>query len=173
MRPLFPRILGLNLAFNSGFNMRNHSTLDDHKKFKKKLIAPFNQITSFLRFLEIAKKIDKPVSVVTDNDGKVDAVKTKYEDYLGDNKPPHISIHFDEDEDTGEMANFNYNTLEPKLVKAAGMDKLNTVFKTSFGNSDDLCKYMKSKKTDCAMRIFDTEEDVKFPQYILDAIDFK
>jgi putative ATP-dependent endonuclease of OLD family len=41
--------------------------------------------TSFLRFLEIAKKIKKPVVVVTDNDGNPVALKQKYTDYLGEN----------------------------------------------------------------------------------------
>jgi putative ATP-dependent endonuclease of the OLD family len=39
--------------------------------------------TSFLRFLEIAEKINKPVAVITDNDGDVAALSKKYADYLG------------------------------------------------------------------------------------------
>jgi putative ATP-dependent endonuclease of OLD family len=42
---------------------------------------------SFLRFLEIADKLKKPVCVVTDNDGDVAALKKKYESYL-------VSYHF-------------------------------------------------------------------------------
>ena len=42
--------------------------------------------TSFLRFLEIAEKINKLVVVVTDNDGDLEALKKKYVDYLGKNK---------------------------------------------------------------------------------------
>ena len=51
--------------------------------------------TSFLRFLEIADKIDKPVVVVTDNDGDVEAVHKKYENYLGGKEKAHIKICFD------------------------------------------------------------------------------
>jgi len=31
----------------------------------------------------------------------------------------------------------------------------------------------KNNKTTCALKIFDTEEDIKFPQYILDAISWE
>jgi putative ATP-dependent endonuclease of OLD family len=130
--------------------------------------------TSFLRFLEIAQKINKTVAVVTDNDGNVYAVKNKYADYLGDKKKPNIIICFDENVDTGSLMigdkKFNYNTLEPKLLKETGRDTLNRVFSTDYASDDDLHKFMKGKKTDCALKIFDTNETIKFPQYILDAI---
>jgi len=65
---------------------------------------------------------------------------------------------------------FNYNTLEPKLLKANDLSKLNTVFGKSFSDEDDMHRYMKSHKTECALKIFDTAEEVKFPEYILNAI---
>jgi len=131
--------------------------------------------TASLRFLEIAEKIKKLVAVVTDNDGDADAIKEKYKDYLGDNKKDFIQICFDDTEDTGDLKigktqkPFNYNTLEPKLLKTNSLGKLNTVLGTSYQNADDLHKYMKANKTECALKIFDTEESMKFPQYILDA----
>ena len=79
--------------------------------------------TSFLRFLEIAEKINKPVVVLTDNDGKVDALKKTYEKYLGHNAKNFIKICFDETIDSGDLeigkdkTAFNYNTLEPKILK--------------------------------------------------------
>ena len=39
---------------------------------------------SFLRFLEIAEKINIEVVVVTDNDGSIEALNKKYKDYLGE-----------------------------------------------------------------------------------------
>ena len=33
-----------------------------------------------------------------------------------------------------------------------------------------LRKYMKSNKTECALKIFDTQEEIVFPDYILEAI---
>lgn len=126
--------------------------------------------TSFLRFLEIAEKISKPVAVITDNDGNVEALNKKYINYLGDNKKPTIKICFDAVEDTGAILDFNYNTLEPKFLKVNGLDKLNIVLGKNYASIDELLIHMRSNKTDCALKIFDTSEQLEFPQYIVDAI---
>jgi len=132
--------------------------------------------TAFLRFLEIAEKLNKPVTVVTDNDGDVVALQNKYSDYIGANAKSNITICFDSTVDLGTLVlgsknkPFNYNTLEPKFLKENGRGKVNTVLGTAFTNDDDLHKYMKANKTECALKIFETKEEIKFPQYILDAI---
>jgi putative ATP-dependent endonuclease of the OLD family len=126
--------------------------------------------TSFLRFLEIAEKIDKPVAVITDNDGDVAALDKKYANYLGAKTKPAIKICFDATEDNGAMQGFNYNTLEPKLLKASGRYTLNGVFGTTYASDDDFLKYMKANKTDCALKIFDTTESLTFPPYIVEAV---
>ncbi|MDV3897198.1 ATP-dependent endonuclease [Elizabethkingia anophelis] len=130
--------------------------------------------TSFLRFLEIADKIEKNVAVVTDNDGNVDALKKKYANYLDKNTKENIKICFDATIDSGELEigskPFNYNTLEPKLLKVNSLTKLNTVFGTDFKNDDAMHAHMKANKTECALRIFETNEILDYPQYILDAI---
>jgi putative ATP-dependent endonuclease of OLD family len=129
---------------------------------------------SFLRFLEIAEKLNKAVCVVTDNDGNVASLETKYESYLGENKKENIKICYDGVEDEGELKigkkNFNYNTLEPKLLKANTLATLNKVLGVNYEDVDDLHKYMKNNKTDCAIKIFETTEEISYPQYILDAI---
>jgi putative ATP-dependent endonuclease of OLD family len=131
--------------------------------------------TSFLRFLEIAEKIKKPVVVVTDNDGDLDAVKKKYENYLEQNAKNFIKICFDKKIDSGELhigeKKFNYNTLEPKLLKTNSLKILNKIFETNHEDDRSLLKYMERNKTDCALKIFDTTETVRFPQYILEAIE--
>jgi putative ATP-dependent endonuclease of OLD family len=126
--------------------------------------------TSFLRFLEIAQKIKKSVSVVTDNDGDPNAVFKKYKNYRDNESNGFIKICVDSTVDSGKMDDFNYNTLEPKLLKSNGRDKMNSVFGTHYENDDVLLKYMKNNKTECALKVFETTEDVKFPEYILDAI---
>ena len=131
--------------------------------------------TSFLRFLEIAEKIKKPTVVLTDNDGEVDALKKKYENYLGSKKKAFIKICFDETVDRGDLiiggSSFNYNTLEPKILKANDLQKLNTILTTSCSTEDELHRYMKQNKTECALKIFNTTEDIIFPDYILEAIE--
>lgn len=119
--------------------------------------------TSFLRFLEIAEKINKTTAVVTDNDSDVDAVKKKYNAYLGGDKKPNINIFFDENINNG-------TTLEPQMLTANGLTDMNRILGKSFSNDDDLCAFMSKNKTSCALKIFDTNEAVRFPQYILDAI---
>lgn len=132
--------------------------------------------TAFLRFLEIAEKLNKPVAVVTDNDGDVAAVQAKYENYLGSNAKANIAICFDTTVDSGALVigaknkPFNYNTLEPKILKENGRTKMNTILGSTHENDEDLHKYMKANKTECALKIFETTEEIKFPQYILDAI---
>lgn len=111
---------------------------------------------SFLRFLEIADKISQNVSVATDNDGDTDALLKKYSDYLGKNKKPNISIHYDDFIDVGDLLigskSFNYNTLEPKMVKANGFEDIKTILGVTHGTIDELHKHMKSNKTECAYK---------------------
>ena len=104
--------------------------------------------TSFLRFLEIAEKVNKTVCVVTDNDGNVEALKDKYKEYLGNNAKDFIKICFDSTVDAGDLEigdkKFNYNTLEPTLLKSNSVEKFNTIFETAHQTEDDMHKYMKA-----------------------------
>lgn len=129
---------------------------------------------AFLRFLEIAIKLKKQTTVVTDNDGSIDAIETKYSNYLGANKKDFIKICYDLVVDTGSLkigsADYNYNTLEPKILKANNLQVINTVFGTNYSNEDDLRKYMKHNKTECALAIFETNQTINFPNYIMEAI---
>ena len=127
--------------------------------------------TSFLRFLQIAEKIAKKVVVMTDNDGNVDAINSKYADYLGANAKENIKICFDAVVSTGGVVGFNYNTLEPSLLRVNGLGVLNHILGKNYNTNDELLKFMKANKTDCALKIFQTDQEITFPQYILDAIE--
>lgn len=126
--------------------------------------------TSFLRFLEVAEKINLPLAVVTDNDGDIEALHKKYAAYLGKNKKANIDISFDSCIDNGANENFNYNTLEPKLLKENNLTLFNNIFETNHKSDDSMHAYMKVNKTSCALKIFDSTEDVKFPDYIANVI---
>lgn len=134
--------------------------------------------TSFKRFLEIAEKLIIPVAVVTDNDGDVNAVKRKYSNYIDGNKKENIEIFFDDTIDNGSLTigsnniPFNYNTLEPKIVKENDLATMNTILEKSYEDIDGLHKYMKLNKTDCALKIFDTDIDINFPEYINKVIEW-
>jgi predicted ATP-dependent endonuclease of OLD family len=114
---------------------------------------------SFKRFLEIAKILNKKVSVVTDNDGDVENLKRKYVDYLDDR---NIDIWYSDD--------VNAKTLEPQILKVNTAETLNNIFGTS-KNKEELEKYMASNKTDSALKIFESELEIKIPEYINDAIE--
>lgn len=121
--------------------------------------------TSFLRFLEIAEKIKKPVVVVTDNDGDFDnKVTKKYQQYVS---APMVKICADQRNDIktleSQIAEVNKNQLE--LLRSV-LD----IKESECPDRNSISSYMQNNKTDCALKIFDTDKDVKFPQYILDAI---
>ena len=132
--------------------------------------------TSFLRFLEIAERLNISVKVVTDNDGDIPALEKKYSEYIGKNKKDNIEICYDNNQYEGTLKlgkdekAFNYNTLEPLLVKENGLDVLNKIFSVTYKSEDDLHKYMKANKTDCALKIFLAEEKIEYPEYIKRAI---
>lgn len=125
---------------------------------------------SFLRFLELAKALKIHVVVATDNDGNPAALEKKYASYQGID---HIKILYDPVVDTGDLVigkkPFNYNTLEPKLVKSNSVKTFNDLFGTNH-DLDELHRFMKRNKTECALTIFSAKTKITYPQYILDAI---
>lgn len=133
--------------------------------------------TSFLRFLEIARRLNCSVSVVTDNDGIPDSRKKKYQDYLGTDSSENIKICLDWDvHDASEFPGFekltdkfNYNTLEPEMLLENGLKKMNSILGTAYPDEGSLLKHMHSEKTECALKIFETAETIKFPTYIAEA----
>lgn len=130
--------------------------------------------TSFLRFLEIAEKTDSAVSVITDNDGNIEGIERKYQDYLEENQKDNISICYDTTEYSGKLVigsqPYNYNTLEPLILNANSLEKLNNIFGTNYQHEDDLRIYMKKNKTECALKIFETSEKIDYPEYIMRGI---
>ena len=133
--------------------------------------------TAFVRFLALAKKLSKPVRVVTDNDGDIEAVKRKYADYFGENAIPEIEINYDEKLATDEGLKigdkpFNYNTLEPHMLAANSLGEFNTLFGKSFTDRNDMHRFMLGNKTDCALKIFESKTDIRFPDYINNAIKY-
>lgn len=132
--------------------------------------------TSFLRFLELADALKLSVAVVTDNDGDVAGLEKKYADYIKENKKDKITICYDQVEDTGTLKigekPYNYNTLEPKILKANGnnITLFNSILGTDYSTIEDLQKYMKHHKTETALAIFNTDKKVVFPAYIMEAI---
>jgi len=116
---------------------------------------------AFSRFLEIAELLRIDVRVVTDNDGDVSAVQTKYTSFLED-AATTIRICYDNDE--------SYPTLEPQLLKANSLAVLNQILGIEHACEDDLLQYMSRHKTDCALKMFEAKEEWATPEYIQNAI---
>ncbi len=134
--------------------------------------------TTFLRFLEMADKLKKETIVVTDNDGDITALESKYSNYLGENVKEYIKIYYDEETHINQgglvaknEGKFNYDTLEPCLLRANTLEIINRVLGKSYFSDDDLIKYMVGNKTECALKIFNAEENINYPNYIKKAID--
>ena len=133
--------------------------------------------TTFLRFLEIADKLKKETIIVTDNDGDITALENKYLGYLGENEKDYIKIYYDEEthiKQGGLVAKnggiFNYDTLEPCILRANTLEIINRVLDKNYPSDDDLIKYMVGNKTECALKIFKAEEAINYPNYIKKAI---
>ncbi len=117
---------------------------------------------SALRFLEMVHGMKKTIAVVIDRDNNdPDILRKRYSEFT-DNKEDNIKLFFGEEEG---------KTLEPCIISAnKDGDDMNRL-KDIIGHSESIEKYMTDNKTDYALKIFDSEEYIKFPKYILDAIE--
>lgn len=131
-------------------------------------IEIFSVGTGFLNFLEIAKKLNQKTIVLIDNDGNLERINEKFKDY--NNNEKILIFYENETTQTSGIVDFNYNTLEPYLLKYNNREKLNKILSKNYNNDEELLKYMKSNKTSVALAIFETNENIIFPNYILDSV---
>lgn len=116
---------------------------------------------AFKRYCELAKLIGKHITVVTDNDGDIDAVKARYEKF-SDNVTLCV-----------ETENI-LNTLEPSVL-AANMDDFEAFKRMIYFGKDDLdqaalCEFMQKNKSEWAFRVFQSPDRIEYPMYIKKAI---
>ncbi len=130
------------------------------------------------RFLQLADAVSQFAVALTDNDGNIEARENQYKAYslLGKGKPDEdarVAVSFPERLlNRGSIDGYSYNTLEPELVEANGVDCVNQILRKSYNTRDNLLQYMKSHKTECAYEFFKTGTEVTWPDYITRAIDF-
>lgn len=116
------------------------------------------------------------VTVATDTDWSIEKLEDKYSDYLHENQKENIHICYDKCFDTEPAlikgTKYNCNTLEPKLFKANNrdLDLFNKILGTEHESEEELLHYMRTHKTDCALKFFKTQINFLFPDYILEAI---
>lgn len=122
---------------------------------------------SFKRFLEVAEKIGKPTAVVTDNDHN--HAKKVVKKYKAWESSTVVEIFAD---DRDEL-----HTLEPQFVDA-NKDDLEALCKvigidhSKYDTEKKISKWMKGNKTDWALSVFSKKKKLKYPQYILDTVDW-
>lgn len=128
---------------------------------------------SYARFLELAKKLKIDTVVITDNDGNlnhINDVKNKYLNFpwiricSGDNVYSHEELNIDKNRIK------NVNTLEPELLRANSIDKINSILGKNFTKDEDLLHYMITNKTECAWLIFNSKTKINYPNYIKEAL---
>lgn len=116
---------------------------------------------SFSRFLDIAKELGQDVRVVTDNDGDyANKVDKKYELYK---KNKNIKICRSTDNSA--------STLEPEMVQCNDLVTLSKILNKTFSDLKQLLSFMGENKTEYALKIFETKENIEFPAYVKQAIE--
>lgn len=114
---------------------------------------------SFKRFLEIAKILNKRLTVIRDNDGKTKLeIENSYKDVKGVSE-----IYFD-DIDTSSK------TLEPQIVKFNDLKKINKILGKTFATKDEAQDYMIKNKTSWALKFLESDEVIVIPTYIDNAV---
>ena len=126
---------------------------------------------AFKRYLDIAILIEKPVVVVTDNDGDIEKnIREKYKDYQQD----FIAYFYEKEE--------ALNTIEPSILEvnldASGQPtesfKKALSVRNSMLNRDKkgLLDFMSAStnKSEWAYRVFESTEIINYPEYIENVI---
>lgn len=124
---------------------------------------------AFKRYCDIAVMMGKRAVIVTDNDSNIQKnIIDKYVDYTG---KPNLIFVYELDE--------NLNTIEPSVLEANCVNGEPTeVFKQVISkkgsmlskNKQEILDFMKGNKAEWALRVFDGNEKINYPEYIKDAI---
>lgn len=126
---------------------------------------------AFKRYLDIAILIEKPVVIVTDNDGSIDKkISAKYTDY----QQRIFTYYYEHDE--------KLHTIEPSVL-AVNLDadgQPTEIFKKAISSNGSMMKRDKqgvldfmsapANKSEWAYRVFEAEEKINYPEYIINVI---
>ena len=120
---------------------------------------------SFGHFCEISKALNKPIRILIDNDektkpGNIDVIKAKYKNF----DESIVKIYLDE---TVE----NYS-IEPSVL-SANDDEFNSFKGIVYRGSDKakadrtrILEYMENNKVEWAMRVYESEYSISYPEHI-------
>lgn len=131
---------------------------------------------SFRHYLEIASPLGLRVAVAADSDGDPERLRRRLGIFSDSGEqcvftPSTVLCAADF---TGNIpsSGFNFNTLEPNLLRCNGLERMNRLLSTTFANETDLLVYMWRNKVESALRIFRSADTITIPRYIDEAIDF-
>ena len=119
---------------------------------------------AFKNYCDLAKISEKKIFITTDNDGNYTKVKNKFEEYS-----EYVEVFIEENKDL--------NTIEPSIL-SANKNNFNEFRAIIYKRNDiDLKDYnailnfMLKNKTEWAMRVFETQEKIKYPKHINDLLE--
>jgi putative ATP-dependent endonuclease of OLD family len=116
---------------------------------------------TFLRFLEVASLIKKPISVVTDNDGNyAEKIVKKYEAFKD---VPTVNIFADQQNEL--------HTLECQIADANSgnlkfLCEILEIDEVKYSSSQLISDFMIENKTESALKIFKSDKSINYPEYI-------
>lgn len=118
---------------------------------------------AFKRYCELARLINKNVTVVTDNDGNIENLEKDYKEYTD-----ILCLCYEKD--------ITLSTLELSVLHA-NRNNFKDFRKIIYRGNDietrtyeDICEFMIKNKTEWSMRVFQSEEKINYPEYINEAI---
>lgn len=124
---------------------------------------------AFKRYCDIAVLLDKKIVIVTDNDGDVQkSIIEKYANYTDNDK---LIFIYEKDE--------KLYTIEPSILEVNCTNGIpNDEFKEAISKSgsmknkskQEILEFMKNNKAEWALRVFDSDKKITYPEYIKNAI---
>lgn len=124
---------------------------------------------AFKRYCDIAILLNKEIVIVTDNDGNIQKnIKDKYSDYI---VKPNLIFCYEEDE--------NLHTIEPSVLEVNSENgEPSDIFREVISRrgsmklkgKEDILNFMTNNKAEWALRVFDADKKINYPEYIKNAI---
>ncbi|MEG0681618.1 MAG: AAA family ATPase [Eubacterium sp.] len=120
---------------------------------------------AFKRYCELAKLINKTITVVTDNDGDSSKLDDDYKEYSG-----VLTLCYERDD--------SLNTLEPSVlsVNKNDFESFRAIIyrgkDAATKSYEDICEFMQKNKTEWSMRVFQSDTKISYPDYINKAIGY-
>lgn len=124
---------------------------------------------AFKRYCDIAVLFKKKMVIVTDNDGNIQKnINDKYSDYIGES---NLIFVYEKNEDLNtiepSVLEVNCENGEPMELFKKVVSKKNSIKNKS---KQEVLDFMKNNKAEWALRVFDSENKINYPEYIKDAI---